>query len=214
MVHGRSHGRFWFAIAALAAVAVASILGVVLLSNQLGDAQSQLIGLESELAAGRSELEGIESELHTAQENIEFLESALYNLQVNYDRLTEGYGYVLRDPRYDEMLDFLERDRTSEQEYVDSEYTCLDYAADVKANAAREGIRCAYVGIEYRGGSGHAIVAFDTTDRGLVFIEPQFDWEVELEVGRRYYQCVVTPSGHSIATPDYDDTITRFVIIW
>ena len=111
-------------------------------------------------------------------------------------------------------MEFLDWDGTSGQEYMESAYTCVDFAADMKANAAREGIRCAYVIIEFRGGGGHAIVAFDTTDRGLVFVEPQFDWEVDLVVGRRYHQCVKPPPGQLMAEPDYDDTITRFVVVW
>lgn len=214
MMERHSHGRFWLAIVVLAAVAVVSSFALAWVSNQLNETQAQLTSLERELATRQIELAGVEVELSTVEGTVEDLEAALANLQVNYARLTEGYGYVLRDPTYMEMQDFLARDRTSEEEYIDSGYTCLDFAANVKANAAKEGIRCAYVGLEYRGGSGHAIVAFDTTDRGLLFVEPQFDWEVDLEEGRRYYQCVITAPGHYMATPDYDDTITRIVVIW
>jgi hypothetical protein len=112
------------------------------------------------------------------------------------------------------MKAFLEQDETSEQEYLRNEYICVDFAANVKANAAEEGIRCAYVVIEYLGTNGHAIVAFDTTDRGLVYIEPQFDWDVELEIGRRYYECVIPPPGQYMVEPDYDDTIARIIVIW
>jgi hypothetical protein len=112
------------------------------------------------------------------------------------------------------MKAFLEQDETSEQEYLRNEYICVDFAANVKANAAEEGIRCAYVVIEYLGTTGHAIVAFGTTDRGLVYVEPQFDWDVVPEVGRRYYECVVPPPGQYMVEPDYDDTIARIVVIW
>ena len=200
MIDRHSHGKFWLAIAILALLAIVSIVTAALVSNELNGTQVQLTNLEREL--------------NTREGLVDDLEATLSNLQVNYARLTAGYGYVLRDPTYREMSDFLARDETSEQEYIEEEYACIDFAADVKANAAKEGIRCAYVGTEYPGGSGHAVVAFDTTDAGMVFIEPQFDWEVELEIGRPYYQCVKPPPGRYMATPDYDDTITRIIVIW
>jgi hypothetical protein len=195
-----SHKKFWFAIAILAIVAIASLVATVWVLNEMEPMQAELTAVEIELNASKV--------------LVESLEDTLSNLQVNYDRLTTGYGYVLRDPSYQEMEDFLKQDETSEQEYLENEYICVDFAADVKANAAEEGLRCAYVVIEYIGLTGHAIVAFDTTDRGLVYIEPQSDWEVEPEIGQRYYQCVVPPPGHSMVEPDHDDTIARVIEIW
>lgn len=214
MIDRHSHSKFRLAIVVLAAVAIVSLVATAWVSNELNETQTRLLDAEMELATIRTELATATTDLDTTEEFVEYLEATLANLQVNYARLTAGYSYVLRDPTYREVSDFLARDETSEREYAENEYACVDFAADVKANAAGEGIRCAYVGIEHRGGSGHAIVAFDTTDAGLVFIEPQFDWEVELEIGRRYYQCVKAPPGHYMATPDYDDTITRITVIW
>jgi len=47
---------------------------------------------------------------------------------------------------------------------------CSDFAEMLHNNAEMAGIRCAYVSIEV-GGSGHALDAFNTTDRGVVFID-------------------------------------------
>jgi len=212
MMESNSYKKFWLAIVILAIVAITSLVATAWVLNELNRAQNSLMLVGDELEATQAELGTVEIELNASKELVESLEATLSNLQVNYDRLTTGYGYVLRDPSYQEMEDFLALDKTSEQEYVGGEYICVDFTADVKANAAKEGIRCAYVAIEYRGGSGHAVVAFDTTDRGLVFIEPQFDWEVEPEIGKRYYQCVIAP--HYLAKPGYDDTITRIIVIW
>jgi hypothetical protein len=209
-----SHKKFWFAIVILAIVASTFIVATAWVSNEMEATQAQWANVGAELATMQAELATVEIELNASEELVESLEAELFNLQVNYERLTTGYGYVLRDPSYQEMKGFLARDKTSEQEYEESEYTCVDFAADVKANAAKEEIRCVYVVIEYRGGAGHSIVAFDTTDQSLVFIEPQFDWEVEPEIGKCYYQCVNPPPGHYMAKPDYDDTITRIIVIW
>lgn len=207
MLERHSHKKFWLAIVILAIVGLVFFINTGWVADDLDKVQAQLTSIEAELATTQAELAARETELGA-------LEAELFNLLANYERLTTGYGYVLRDPSYREMGDFLAWDTTSEREYVESEYVCVDFAADVKANAVKEGIRCAYVLIEYPGESGHTIVAFDTTDEGLVFIEPQFDWEVEPEIGKRYYQCVNPPPGHYMTKPGYDDTITQITVIW
>jgi len=209
-----SHRRFRVIFVILAIAAIASIVATVWVFNELDRARNSLLLADDDLEAIQAQLTNVEIALNASQKLAESLEDTLSNLQTNYNRLTTGYGYVLRDPDYQEMKDFLEQDETSEQEYLRNEYICVDFAANVKANAAEEGLRCAYVVIEYLGTNGHAIVAFDTTDRGLIYIEPQFDWDVELEVGRRYYECVVPPPGQYMVEPEYDDTIARIVVIW
>jgi len=214
MMDRNPHRKFWFAITILAVVAIASLITIVWVLNELNRVQNSRLLVDDELQAMQAELATVGIELNASKDLVESLEDTLSNLQVNYDRLTAGYGYVLRDPGYQEMKAFLAQDETSEQEYLRNEYICVDFAANVKANAAEEGIRCAYVVIEYLGTTGHAIVAFDTTDRGLVYVEPQFDWDVEPEIGRRYYECVVPPAGQYMVEPDYDDTIARIVVVW
>jgi archaellum component FlaC len=180
---------------------------------ELATVEAGLATVEAELATVEAELATVEIELNTSKERIESLEATLSNLQVNYARLTTGYGYVLRDPSYQEMREFLARDATSERKWVRGEYTCVDFARDVKTNAARKRIRSAFVLIEHPE-AGHAIVAFYTTDRGLVFIEPQLDWKVEPRIGQRYYQSLRPPPRHHVPRPGHDDTITRIIIIW
>ena len=105
-------------------------------------------------------------------------------------------GQFLINPSYQEMKDFLRRD-TTDRRYHTAKYECKNFASDVCNNAEAEGIRAAVVRLEYKK-SAHAIVAFETTDKGLIFIEPQEDKEVRIEVGIRYY----------------GDTITRFIVTW
>lgn len=214
MMERNPNRKFWSAVIVLAIVAIASLITTAWVLNELNRVHNSRLLVDNELQAMQAELATVEIELNTSKELIESLEDTLSNLQVNYARLTTGYDYVLRDPSYQEMKAFLKQDETSEQEYLRNEYICVDFAANVKANAAEEGIRCAYVVIEYLGINGHAIIAFDTTDRGLVYIEPQFDWDVEPEIGRRYYECVVPPPGQHMVEPDYEDTIARIIVIW
>jgi len=115
------------------------------------------------------------------------------------------------DPTFDELMDFIARDRTDENPYVEGVYVCADFAEDVHNNAEAAGIRAGWVGITFDGLSiGHAVDVFETTDRGTVYIdctngtttdletgELGRDMIAYLEVGKPYG---VIPAGQIIAT--------------
>ncbi len=77
---------------------------------------------------------------------------------------------------YAELVAFIKEDSSDEHYYADNSgvlsYVCSDFAETVHNNAEAKGIRAAWVGIEFKGGGdGHALNAFETTDRGLVYID-------------------------------------------
>jgi hypothetical protein len=80
-----------------------------------------------------------------------------------------NYGSA-SNPTWAKLSDFLIRDRTDENAYVPGVYMCGDFARDVHNDAEMSGIRAAYVVVELSSGY-HALDAFKTTDRGLVFID-------------------------------------------
>ena len=127
-----------------------------------------------------------------------------------------GHGYTLRDPTYSEALAFIRQDRTNDNEYIEGDYgvyVCSHYSRDTGNNAEEAGFRCAFVEIRYLE-SGHAIIAFDTIDQGLVYFDPQSDERVEPEIGKRYYQCIITRPGYYYEEPPFDDTIQDILVIW
>ncbi len=72
---------------------------------------------------------------------------------------------------YEELIDFILSDPTDEKMYT-SWYVCSDFAEEVHNNAESFGIRAAWVGIDFEEDPiGHAINAFETTDKGIVFID-------------------------------------------
>jgi len=103
--------------------------------------------------------------------------------------LDTGRYHSLRDPRYEEALRFVLLDQTDKNQY-DQIYNCACFASDFVDSSAKTGYRCGYVTIEFPD-SGHAIVCFDTLDKGLVFIEPQSDEIVTLETGTPYLDRIV-----------------------
>ncbi len=115
----------------------------------------------------------------------------------------------LSDPTYKEMREFLVRDKTDSNPYIKGEYVCNDFAAQLDNNAEADGIRVAYVRIRSKSW-WHAVVAFETVDRGIIFIEPQSDKKVKLVTGEPYpwWQVgAISPLG-------YFDPIVEIQIIW
>jgi hypothetical protein len=117
-----------------------------------------------------------------------------------------GRSYNISDPTYQQTISFIATDKTNENEYSEN-YTCWNFVADVNNNAFRVGYRCGFVYIEFPT-SAHAIVCFNTTDLGMIFIEPQDDNVMTLTVGQPYWDRA------RYVSPSYNDTIVRFGIIW
>ena len=127
-----------------------------------------------------------------------------------------GHGYTLRDPAYNEVITFLWQDKTDKNEYVEDTYgvyVCSHFARDVGNSAEEAGLRCAFVELRYPEG-GHAIIAFDTIDKGLVYFTPQTDERVKPVVGKRYYLCIEPKPGYYYEKPSFDDTIMDILVIW
>jgi hypothetical protein len=190
----------------------------------LSVSQKDLETTTTDLQATSLKLETVQKEYQTAadeltkqQEDTRAIGENYDNLMANYNLITSGYGYVLKDPTYQQMKAFLAADRTDANDYVEHNYVCEDFSVDVKAHAIQQKYRCAYVSIRFVGdNSAHAIVAFNTTDRGLIFIEPQSDEEVNLQIGWDYWtECVIAnPNTYYNDPTDYNDTIWRYNIVW
>lgn len=125
------------------------------------------------------------------------------------------------DPTYQEMLTFLKSDRTDEIKYDSDSFMCGDFAEAVHNNAEEAGIRAAWVSIDFKGyTSGHACNAFNTTDRGLVFVDctgiypyelGNRDCIVDLEIGKIYQPRELFTSGEIY---NYLGVVKNFEIYW
>ena len=199
--------------------------------NQLATTQNSLAATQKDLTAAQAQATTLQTSLTTAQTQAATLQTSLTaeqtqaatlqtsltatNSQVTALQSQLSSGHILGDTTYAAMLTFLASDKTDLNTYNVNTYNCVNFSADVIANAAKQYIRCALISIDMNNAdAGHDIVAFNTTDKGMVYIEPQNDCIVNLKVGGRYYQEEVPPSGYHINPPSYDDTVSRFVVIW
>jgi len=73
---------------------------------------------------------------------------------------------------YEELLSFLQEDDTEWYPYKENFYVCADFAETLHNNAEETGIRAAWVAVNFEGDvKGHASNAFETTDRGLIYVD-------------------------------------------
>jgi hypothetical protein len=84
---------------------------------------------------------------------------------------------TFRPIKWMQLAAFLSDDHTNWNNYVTDYYVCLDFSIDLVAHARMKNIKAWIVAVEfYNQQNGHAFVAFDTTDLGVVYIEPQLDY--------------------------------------
>lgn len=82
---------------------------------------------------------------------------------------------VYRPITWMQLVSFIEVDHTNWNTYT-SKYKCLDFAIDLVANSAKKNIKAWIVVVYFLNQRiGHAFTAFETTDVGIVYIEPQTD---------------------------------------
>lgn len=112
-----------------------------------------------------------------------------------------------RNPSWTELKTFLLKDDTDSIKYDFNKFVCADFAERLHNNAEAAGIRAAFV-VVWLGPSsywprsdGHALNAFETTDKGLVFIDCtgplgfsiNADKIVDVEVGKDYVPRSIFP---------------------
>jgi DNA segregation ATPase FtsK/SpoIIIE-like protein len=139
----------------------------------------------------------------------------------------------LRNPSWTELKAFLLKDDTDKMEYVYPVVVCADFADNMQENAEEAGWRCAVVWLDMVGytdpynygiahDAGHACNAFETTDRGLVYIDCtraqsgpfHQDCIVEVQVGKQYNPEFIFPSGGWYTVPGQMGTVVGVDIRW
>jgi hypothetical protein len=124
-----------------------------------------------------------------------------------------------KDPSYEDLKTFLKADITDSIPYDLNYFVCSDCAEVVHNNAEKSGIRAAFVSVDfYDREKGHACNAFNTTDRGLVFVDctaPVFydlennDAVVIMKIGE-IYKLEGLFGSHKFL----DTTVKRYKIFW
>ncbi len=149
--------------------------------DELENTENDLSFLENELAMQEQESRELQKLINELQDKLILYEDTL-GTHVYAGTLPPYHSGNLpqiilkniasaRNPTWEELLDFLEEDKTDKKLYVDGEYECGNFAQELHNNAESHGIRAAFVAVHFHDDQSHAINAFKTTDRGLVYID-------------------------------------------
>jgi hypothetical protein len=153
--------------------------------------------------------------------NSETLESHVYfngAIMVGADEhyITLRNNPAARNPTWQDLKAFLKKDETDKQAYIAGRFTCGDFSEMLHNNAEAAGIRAAIVAVELKPASlpggviNHSLNAFETTDRGIVYIDATSssqglyaDKTVDVAVNREYIPVAIFPqTGWSQAWSD------------
>ena len=113
--------------------------------------------------------------------------NTIFTLTTELAYARQGGSFLLHDPSTAEMVSFLQNDSTSNNTYNDLNYTCSYFSRDVKNHAEFKGMRCAIVLLVFNQTLGHAMVGFNTSDNGFIYIEPQNDLPQNITKGGTYW---------------------------
>ncbi len=128
------------------------------------------------------------------------------------------------DPTWEELVEFLSKDSTDLIIYDADSFVCADFAEMLHNSAEEAGIRAAYVHLEFTDQDiGHALNAFNTSDRGLVYIDDtgteagypcSADKVVTLRIGREYIPESIFPCPGYSSTWESQGTVDSYQVHW
>jgi len=122
------------------------------------------------------------------EEKLNETTQCLIKLQTDYENLLNAsMKSTLRNPTWEELKNFLELDDTDKIEYKPGEFDCTGFAITLRDHARNLGYQCAFVEVSFAEGKGHALNAFQTVDRGLIFVDvTEKDAIAYVQIGQPY----------------------------
>ena len=193
----------------------AKIVGIVLVISLMGlilpgcTSKAQLNELEAQVGEKELQISELKGELSSKDDRLNELEAQLANLESELAKLSH-------DPTYDELMEFVAREKAKENWYSNS----LNCTQAFLQNAREAAIRGYLVMIWTKAGGSWPYTAFWVTDRkDWVFILPNTCEEVKLIKGKKYHELNGFPFFIKYqevmnASPFFgvDDTIMRIII--
>lgn len=114
-----------------------------------------------------------------------------------------------KNPTYEQMLKFLEKDKVANKQQLSVQYDQVNFAIDFATNAQKAGFKVGTVPLSLQAITYYVNV-FDTKDRGLIYVDPQADKVVTVEVNKSYWG-----QNNFDPLPPFDDIVIKvYPPIW
>ncbi|UCB59246.1 MAG: hypothetical protein JSV67_02845, partial [Thermoplasmatales archaeon] len=132
--------------------------------NMLSDIENDAVNINMEISTTENNIIIAENRLREINQNIEVNDSLLMEL-----KLSDNYN--LHNPTYNEADNFMKNDNSNK-------------ISDVINNAKSQGLRCAYVTVNFDDGYYLGLIGLETRDEGMVYFEYVNDFQVIPEIGK------------------------------
>lgn len=106
-------------------------------------------------------------------------QKVLYNITFNTEgndskQIISNASFINLNPTLKQVKDFLSLDLTDRHMYKD-DFECVDFSDFLVKNMLKNHLYGCAADLWFSNGKGHSIVVVNTSDKGLVWIEPQTD---------------------------------------
>jgi len=161
--------------------------------------RNELVSTKTELSSTTAKLSSTTAELSSTKQTLVSVQSGLEAAEAQLSLYKDTLGITVysgvqppprggglsaeinlinspaaTNPSWKQLVSFLLTDPTDDNIYRENIFVCSEFAQMLHNNAEADGIKAAFVGIDFRGGGvGHALNAFTTTDKGLVYVDCQ-----------------------------------------
>jgi hypothetical protein len=202
-------------IASFLLIVIISVVFLFTVYQSISELTNEKQEIDDELSGCISDLDEINSGILLTKKEIRQIKSELNETSSELELRKSDGLYEMHDPTYSEAMNFIRTDKTNSKRYNEDTFNCAHYSLVVNNNSESVGIRCACVIVNLSGEEGHALVAFNTTDEGILYIEPQSDEKVNLKVGKDYWaDCVVERSSRYRYLRDSDNIVEGYELYW
>jgi hypothetical protein len=150
-------------------------------TDELESQEKELDTVKAQLASTEQTNQGLQDTIDELQQKLSLYEDTLGTRVYSGTLPPYHSGNVSQiilinqpsanDPSWNELRSFLKKDKTDSTPYAPGVYECGNFAEDLHNNAEAHGIRAAFVAVHFYNAPSHALNAFKTTDRGLVYID-------------------------------------------
>ena len=176
-------------------LSVSMALMLFLTSCTFSISRGEYEALQSRLNASQLEIDTLKANMTALQNSYNDLQADYGNLLASYESLRDDYEdslkrlqqSTLENPTWSELEEFLRLDDTDTIPYIEDSFDCSGFAITLRDRAWRYGMRSAYVELGFSEGEGHALNVFETTDKGLIYIDDtEADQIAYVEIGQPY----------------------------
>lgn len=204
----------------LMAVMITNLSINMIVIDQRDNKQVQIDNLTQTINDSQQQISNLKNETQRLQNQTDMMNNTIiqndrdidnYKALIQYkDELYERKVGLIINPTYDEVIAFLDDDKTNKNEWT-KEYDCTQFAQDVMRNALKQGIYSCVVRMDYDDNTAHNIIVFNTSDLGLQYFEPQTDENVYMYLGMDYAGYLGYSDDVSFIVESYDNCFERVI---